>query len=91
MLHPTLVHRKAHLKHTLEEEEEEAVVALVEALMEGGNPQHSDHTASNMAMPMKTKRGTTCNYMIENEYEERFLNARSPCMIDGYVGSTKNV
>ena len=35
--------------------------------------------------------GTTCNYMIENEYEERFLNARSPCTIDEYVGSTKNV
>ena len=29
--------------------------------------------------------------MIQNEYDERFLNARSPCTIDGYVGSTKNV
>ena len=58
MLHSTLAHRKVYLKQTLEEEEEEAVVALVEALMEGGNPQHNDHTASNMAMPIKTKKGT---------------------------------
>ena len=36
--------------------------------------------------------GTTCKHMIENEYEERFfLNVRSPCTIDGYVGSTQNV
>ena len=58
MLHPTLDHRKAQLKQTLEEEEEEAVVALVEALMEGANPQYNDHTASNMTMPIKTKMGT---------------------------------
>lgn len=58
MLHPTLDHRKAQLKQTLEEEGEEAVVALVEALMGGANPQHNDHTASNMAMPIKIKKGT---------------------------------
>ena len=64
MPHSTLVHRKAHLKQTLEEEEEEAVVALVEALMEGENPQHNDHTASNMAMPIKKKRGTGDQHAI---------------------------
>ena len=29
--------------------------------------------------------GATCKYMIENEYEEHFLNVRSPCTIDGFV------
>ena len=64
MLHPTIAHRKAQLKQSLEEEEEEAVVALVEALMEGANPQHNDHTASTMAMPIKKKRGTGDQHAI---------------------------
>ena len=94
MLHPTLNHRKAQLKQTLEEEEEEAVVALVEALMEGGKSTTQRAYCFQHGYAYKDEEGhwrTTCNYMIENEYEERFLNARSPCTIDGYVGSTKNV
>ena len=93
MLHPTLAHQKAHLKQSLEEEEEEAVVALVEALMEGKSTTQRPYCFQH-GYAYKDKEGhwgTTCNYMIQNEYNERFLNARSPCTIDGYVCSTKNV
>ena len=55
MLHLTLAHPKLQLKRSLEEEEEEAVVALVDALMEGVNLQHNDHITFNMAMDTARK------------------------------------
>ena len=55
MLHLTLAHPKLHLKRTLEEEEKEAVVVLVEALMKGVNLQHNDHIGFNMAMDTTRK------------------------------------
>ena len=55
MLHLTLAHPKLHLKRTLEEEEEEAVVALVETLIERVNLQHNDHIVFNMAMDTTRK------------------------------------